>query len=276
MGATLLLTEYSVMEQTFWNFFLHQQATTFGGVPYTYQMLKFIGFQNMVLPSLKTMTQAGGKLPVELQKIFSAYAKKNHQSFIVMYGQTEATARMAYLPWKDAEQKMGSIGIAIPGGHFALEDGGSGVILESNKTGELIYYGRNVTMGYAVNRESLAAGDENHGRLVTGDLAYRDEEGFYYITGRKKRFVKLLGNRVSLDEAEEMLSREFTDMTFACTGTDEQMKVFYEGNRQGDMAISHFLSKKLHLFKKNFVICKIDSIPRNASGKILYEQLKYC
>ena len=99
---------------------------------------------------------------------------------------------------------------------------------------------------------------------------------FYYITGRKKRFVKLLGNRVSLDEAEEMLSREFTDMTFACTGTDEQMKVFYEGNRQGDMAISHFLSKKLHLFKKNFVICKIDSIPRNASGKILYEQLKYC
>lgn len=276
MGATLLLTEYSVMEQTFWNFFLHQQATTFGGVPYTYQMLKFIGFQNMVLPSLKTMTQAGGKLPVELQKIFSAYAKKNHQAFIVMYGQTEATARMSYLPWKDAEQKMGSIGIAIPGGHFALEDGNSGVILESNKTGELIYYGRNVTMGYAVNRESLAAGDENHGRLVTGDLAYRDEEGFYYITGRKKRFVKLLGNRVSLDETEEMLSREFTDMTFACTGTDEQMKVFYVGNRQGDMAISRFLSKKLHLFKKNFVICKIDSIPRNASGKILYEQLKSC
>ena len=276
MGATLLLTEYSVMEQTFWNFFLHQQATTFGGVPYTYQMLKFIGFQNMVLPSLKTMTQAGGKLPVELQKIFSAYAKKNHQAFIVMYGQTEATARMAYLPWKAAEQKMGSIGIAIPGGHFALEDGNSGVILESNKTGELIYYGRNVTMGYAVNRESLAAGDENHGRLVTGDLAYRDEEGFYYITGRKKRFVKLLGNRVSLDETEEMLSREFMDMTFACTGTDEQMKVFYVGNRQGDMAISRFLSKKLHLFKKNFVICKIDSIPRNASGKILYEQLKSC
>ena len=102
-GATLLLTEYSVMEQKFWDFFKLHKATTFGGVPYTYKMLQFIGFQDMVLPSLKVMTQAGGKLPIALQKFFTEYGKMNHCPLIVMYGQTEATARMAYLPWKDAD-----------------------------------------------------------------------------------------------------------------------------------------------------------------------------
>lgn len=272
-GAVILLTEYSVMEQKFWDFFRSQKATTFGGVPYTYKMLKFIGFSEMELPSLRIMTQAGGKLPVSLQRIFTDYAKKHEQSFVVMYGQTEATARMAYLPWENAEQKPGSIGIAIPGGHFELEDTEGCVITDSQKTGELIYYGPNVTMGYASDRKSLLNGDENHGRLATGDLAYRDEDGFYYIAGRKKRFVKLLGNRISLDETEELLTQTFSNLEFACTGTDEQMKVVYSGEIEDENEIIHFLSDRLKLFRKNFLLQKTDQIPRNPSGKILYEQL---
>ena len=267
-GATILLTESSVMEQTFWDFFKKQQATTFGGVPYTYKMLKFIGFLDMQLPSLKVMTQAGGKLPISLQKVFAAYGKMYDRPFIVMYGQTEATARMAYLPWENAEQKQGSIGIAIPGGHFWLKDTSESVITDSDKIGELIYDGPNVTMGYAVERHSLMTGDENHGHLATGDLAYRDEDGFYYIAGRKKRFVKLLGNRISLDETEELLSQAFPEIEFACAGTDEQMKVFYAGDIADEKGIIHYLSDKLHLFYKNFSVCKLEKIPRNSSGKV--------
>lgn len=273
-GATILLTEASVMEQTFWDFFKKQQATTFGGVPYTYKMLKFIGFLDMQLPSLKIMTQAGGKLPVSLQKIFTAYGKAYDRPLIVMYGQTEATARMAYLPWKDAEQKQGSIGIAIPGGRFWLKDTSESVITDSYKTGELIYDGPNVTMGYAVDRRSLMTGDENHGRLATGDLAYRDDDGFYYIAGRKKRFIKLLGNRISLDETEELLNQAFPETEFVCAGTDEQMKVFCTGDIGDEKAIISYLSDKLHLFYKNFSVRKIKKIPRNTSGKVLYEQLE--
>ena len=209
-----------------------------------------------------------------MQKIFTAYGKAYDRPLIVMYGQTEATARMAYLPWKDAEQKQGSIGIAIPGGRFWLKDTSESVITDSYKTGELIYDGPNVTMGYAVDRRSLMTGDENHGRLATGDLAYRDDDGFYYIAGRKKRFIKLLGNRISLDETEELLNQAFPETEFVCAGTDEQMKVFCTGDIGDEKAIISYLSDKLHLFYKNFSVRKIKKIPRNTSGKVLYEQLE--
>ena len=276
VGATLLLTECSIMEQAFWDFFKKQMATTFGGVPYTYKMLKYIGFLEMSLPSLKMMTQAGGKLSVNLQEIFTAYGQKYGRPLIVMYGQTEATARMAYLPWENADQKQGSIGKAIPGGRFLLEDVAGDVITDTRKTGELIYVGQNVTMGYAINRESLMAGDENHGWLATGDLAYRDEDGFYYIAGRKKRFIKLLGNRISLDETEGLLTQAFPELEFVCTGTDadEQMAVFYTGEIENENKIIDFLSEKLHLFRKNFTVYNIEKIPRNSAGKTQYQLLE--
>ena len=148
------------------------------------------------------------------------------------------------------------------------------MIQGSHKTGELIYRGKNVTMGYAVSRQSLTVGDERRGRLATGDLAYRDEDGYYYIAGRMKRFLKLLGNRISLDETESLLVQAFPKLEFACIGTDEQMKVFYSGVTGDEKRINQFLCQKLRLFKKNFVVCKIEAIPRNASGKILYDQLQ--
>ena len=117
-------------------------------------------------------------------------------------------------------------------------------------------------------------GDENHGRLATGDLAYRDDDGFYYIAGRKKRFIKLLGNRISLDETEELLNQAFPETEFGCAGTDEQMKVFCTGDIGDEKAIISYLSDKLHLFYKNFSVRKIKKIPRNTSGKVLYEQLE--
>ena len=94
--------------------------------------------------------------------------------------------------------------------------------------GELVYRGPNVAMGYARRAEELALGDEWHGELHTGDMARRDGDGFYYIVGRKKRFIKLYGNRVGLDEVERLLAARFPDTGFACVGRDDLLRVFHD------------------------------------------------
>lgn len=188
----MLLTERTFFERGFWEFVRREQATSFGGVPYTYEILEKLRFTQMELPHLKTMTQAGGKLPLHLHQEFAEYADRNKKRFIVMYGQTEATARMGYLPAHDALERCGSMGIAIPGGRFWLQRDDGSEIEESGVTGELVYEGKNVMLGYAQNREDLSKGDECGGLLYTGDMARRDGDGYYYIEGRKKRFLKLL------------------------------------------------------------------------------------
>ena len=198
VGATIILTEKTIFSREFWQLFKEQNATSFGGVPYTYEMLEKLRFFRMNLPSLKTMTQAGGKLSLDLHQKFAEYAFENNKQFVVMYGQTEATARMAYLPPSRAIEKCGSMGIAIPGGEFLLVDASGNIINEPNVVGELVYKGDNVTLGYAVCGEDLIKGDENNGKLVTGDMAKFDEDGFFYIVGRKKRFLKMFGKRLFL------------------------------------------------------------------------------
>ena len=206
-GASLILTELSFFDRGFWNFFKDMQASTFGAVPYTYQMLDKLRFLKMDLPSLRYITQAGGRLGEELHYKFATGMQEKGEALVVMYGATEATARMSYVPAERTIEKAGSIGIAIPGGRFELIDVDGSVISEPEKVGELVYYGDNVTLGYAQSREDLAKGDERHGRLETGDMAKRDADGFYFVVGRKKRFLKIFGNRVNLVEVEDLLSK---------------------------------------------------------------------
>lgn len=149
VGATILLTDKSLMQKEFWTFFKEEKATSFGGVPYNYEILEKLRFFRMDLPSLRTMTQAGGKLSPELHKKFAEYANETGKHFVVMYGQCEATARMSYLPYERSLEKYGSMGIAIPGGKFSLIDVDGNVINEPEVTGELVYEGPNVTLGYA-------------------------------------------------------------------------------------------------------------------------------
>ena len=175
VGATVLVTEKGLMQKDFWSFFSENGATSFGGVPYTYEMLDRLRFYRMKLPSLRTMTQAGGKLLPELHEKFAAFAKENGKNFVVMYGQCEATARMGYLPPDRALEKKGSMGIAIPGGQFQLIDVNGKQIVEPRVTGELVYEGKNVTLGYAECGSDLMKGDERHGVLETGYLAQFDE-----------------------------------------------------------------------------------------------------
>lgn len=226
-GATICMTTKGIMQREFWQFFKDNEITSMSGVPYNYEMLKKLRFFKMDLPSLKTMTQSGGKLSPELHKEFAQYAKDNGKEFIAMYGQTEATARMAYLPAEKSIEKHGSVGIAVPGGRFELIDSDGNIIEETDVIGELVYYGENVSLGYAEKREDLSLGDERKGRLLTGDMAKRDEEGYYYIVGRKKRFLKIFGNRVSLDECERILKKEYTDKEIVCAGEDDHLSLIH-------------------------------------------------
>lgn len=272
VGATVFMTQKGILQKEFWEFFKKSRATSFGGVPYTYEMLKKLRFFKMDLPSLKTMTQAGGKLSPELHKEFAEYAFENNKKFIVMYGQTEATARMSYLPYEKSLEKYGSMGIAIPGGKFELIDVDGNVIEESEAVGELVYYGDNVTLGYAEKREDLIIGDERNGKLITGDMAKRDADGYYYIVGRKKRFLKIFGNRVNLDECERLIKREFPDLECVCAGKDDKLCIYMTNDEKKAMVLK-FISGKMGIHPSGFAVIKIDEIPKNEAGKILYNKL---
>ena len=184
-GASIILTEDSLINKRFWEAFSNNQATTLAGVPYIFEILKKLRFKKMDLANLKYITQAGGKLEQELCVEFAKICTQKNIKFYIMYGQAEATARISYLPWEQVLQKPGSIGIPIPGGKIWLEDGDGMVIKEEFMAGELVYQGDNVTLGYAKNRFDLQKGDENLGILYTGDLAKRDHDNHYYIVGRK-------------------------------------------------------------------------------------------
>lgn len=271
VGATILLTDRGLMQKDFWKFFKEEAATSFGGVPYTYEMLDKLRFYSMDLASLKTMTQAGGKITPELHKKFADYAAASNRNFVVMYGQCEATARMGYLPANKAVEKMGSMGIAIPGGMFKLIDIDGKEISEPGIAGELVYEGANVTLGYAERGEDLILQDQRHGILFTGDIAQFDEDGYYYIVGRKKRFLKIYGNRVNLDEMERLIKGKY-EVEVACAGVDDHMYIFLTDSLQSD-AVKSFASLKTGLNSAAFTIMVIEAIPKNDSGKTQYKEL---
>lgn len=272
VGAAILLTDRSLMAREFWTFMIEQKATSFGGVPYTYEMLDKLRFFGMDLPHLRTMTQAGGKLGPELHKKFAQYAFDTKKHFVVMYGACEATARMGYLPYEKSLEKYGSCGIAIPQGRLYLIGENGAVIEEPDVVGELVYEGPNVTMGYAVCGDDLVKGDERGGVLKTGDMAKRDADGFYFIVGRKKRFLKIYGNRVNLDEVDRMIKAQFDFIDCASAGVDDHMYIFVTDQNVAE-AVRSFVSLKTRLNPAAFHVVTIPEIPKNDAGKTLYTEL---
>lgn len=272
VGATLLVTDKGLMQKEFWQMFKEKGATSFGGVPYTYEMLERLRFFRMQLPTLRYCTQAGGKLTPELHKKFAEDAEVRGTKFIVMYGQCEATARMGYLPAEKSLEKCGSMGIAIPGGKFRLTDANGDEITEPLVTGELVYEGLNVTLGYAECGADLVKGDERDGILQTGDMAQFDEDGYYYIVGRKKRFLKIYGNRVNLDEMDRLIKAKFDNMDVASAGVDDHMYIFVTEEKFAE-PVKEFVVEKTGLNHAAFQTVVIDEIPKNDSGKTLYKEL---
>ena len=272
VGATILITNQSMTDRNFWRFMKEEHATSFTGVPYSFEILNLMRFFRMDLPDLTLLTQGGGRMTKELNLKFAEFCRDNGKRWIATYGQSECTARMAWLPAKWAVEKVGSIGIAVPNGELSLIDMDGQPITAPHTEGEMCYRGKNVTMGYARKRDDLLLGDERHGFIRTGDLAYFDEDGCYYIVGRMGRFLKLFGMRVGLDECERIVKGAFPGLECACVGTDEKMLVYLTDESYKDR-VKEELVNRLKLVATSFEVRIIPAIPKNEAGKILYAKL---
>ena len=270
VGGSVVITMESITQRRFWDLFKNFKVTSLSGVPYTFEILKKFRLLNAKLPSLKTLTQAGGKLSNELIEHFAQFSIHNGIRFFIMYGQTEGTARLSYLPPQFNLEKLGSIGKAIPNGKFQIIDENGNIINQPGTLGELVYSGPNVMLGYAECKKDLIRGNENNGRLLTGDIALFDDEGFYFIVGRIKRFIKIFGNRVNLDELERLLFD--IGVQSACKGNDNAL-VIYILNQENRSLVKEFLTKKIGLHFSVIDIRIIEEIPKSTSGKTLYSKL---
>ncbi|MDQ0576447.1 AMP-binding protein [Agromyces albus] len=253
-GASVHLTARSVVDPLFWREFDHVGATSFAGVPYTFELLSGAGFADHVPATLRHVTQAGGRLPADAVRHYAGLGRDHDFRFFVMYGQTEATARMAYLPPELAEARAGTIGVPIPGGSFRID---------GDDEGELVYSGPNVMMGYAGDAGDFALGQVLT-ELRTGDIARQHDDGLYEIVGRSSRFVKTFGLRVSLDRVEELLLEAGIDArAVAC---DERLAVFVRAERFVPAA-RDVIVERLGLPAHAFAVHAVDRFPRTASGK---------
>jgi acyl-CoA synthetase (AMP-forming)/AMP-acid ligase II len=258
-GASIVLTRESVIRPGFWEQAATHEATSFAGVPYTYAMLDRTGLLRTRAPdTLRTLTQAGGRLaPEAIVALHELMAARGGRMF-VMYGQTEATARIAYVPPDRLPEKAATIGVPIPGGELRVDDG------------ELVYRGPNVMMGYAENRADLARGDDLGGELRTGDLGRVDDDGFFVITGRSARIAKVFGLRVNLDEVESA-ARRFGAV--AAVDGGDAVRLFVEGGGVDEREVRTHLADLMHVNSRAFDVHAIERLPTRGSGKIDYTAL---
>jgi long-chain acyl-CoA synthetase len=265
-GATIQVTKFNVIQKEFWEMVKNRNVTSLSGVPYTFDMLRRIKFERFQLDSVRYITQAGGKLNQDGLNYMQRISEEANILCFVMYGQTEASPRMSYLPAEQLKVKLGSIGMPIQNGYFELIDQNGKKISEPYLSGELIYYGPNVALGYASNFKDLANGDEWRGRLQTGDVGYFDKEGFYYITGRLKRFIKIYGNRTSLDEIESALLSFFKFAEFVCFGRDDCLVIGCVGTVD-DREIINYVVRSFLINRQAIKFISLTEIPRLENGK---------
>lgn len=270
-GASVLMVKANLMEPEFWKFIKDQEGTSFTGVPFSYEVMRRIGFDKMDLPKLYTLAEGGGKLTDKMFKWIATFCKKSGKRFCATFGTSETSARVAFLNPALALEKIGSIGKSIPNGELFLLDEVKNE--DGSTTGELAYRGPNVTMGYALCKEDLLKDDEFCGEYHTGDIAKRDEEGYYYIVGRKGRFLKLFSLRVSLDETERILKTQYPNVDFVCTGDDKRMNIFTTSEELKDQIVP-YISKKTNIHHSAFKVFLIGKIPRNEYGKVKFAELK--
>lgn len=263
-GSSIFLTDASVVDSGFWLDFDRHRLTNFQGVPHSFELLARSGFLDRHHPSLSFFTQAGGKLARPRVETFDSYARKHGTRFYVMYGQTEASPRMAYVPPEDLHAHAGTIGRAVPGGELWVEE--DGVRLADGQEGELVYAGPNVMMGYALAREDLAAPKQTH-VLHTGDRARRTDAGYFEITGRASRFIKLFGLRFGLDDVENRLRH--AGHVCGAAGTDDKLVIGLEKPAEGACEeVTRFVTEEFGLPGHAFKVLALDALPRAYNGKL--------
>lgn len=268
-GATIVIQNESPMSANFWQLFKKFKVNSFYGVPFSFQLLIRLGLETLPLQQIRYMAQAGGKLPDKQWQTLADFTQANGVEFYIMYGQTEATARIAYLPAEYFTDNVGVIGQAIPNTKLYLIDGLEREITEFNRPGELCVVGDNVFGGYATTIAELSSFSQNL-PLKTGDIAQRLESGFYQIVGRSKRICKLAGKRINLDEVQSWLSTVLGQEVI-CTGSEDAFNAYVSEHTNAD--IKKMLADKLKCHSRLVSVAHLKSIPRLSNGKVDYHAL---
>ncbi len=272
VGAAIVLTDASVSDSMFWHLVDRHKVTNCAGVPHQFEVLKQIGHRFGEFPSIKLITSAGGKLEPDTARHFISQAQENGARFFIMYGQTEASPRISYLPPELAMENADCIGVPIPGGHIALVDENDIEITDANTIGELAYVGPNVMMGYAVDKSDLALPRSTH-TLKTGDLAICQTNGVYKITGRKERFIKLFGIRFGLDDVASHYTKDIAPC--AVVGDDTRLIVIFEAIENNRCTqIREQIAMDLKISRSVVGVETVSRLPRLANGKINHASLK--
>jgi long-chain acyl-CoA synthetase len=270
-GASVILTPHSIMRPDFWADAARWQATSFAGVPYSYAILERTGLLRKAMPdTMRTLTSSGGRFaPESIIQLHELMSERGGR-LLVMYGQTEATARISYVPPEALPEKAHTIGIPIPRGRLSIRCGNQ-EMAEPDVEGELIYEGPNVMLGYAEHQEDLALGDALNGHLHTGDLGSFDDDGFFRLTGRTKRIAKIHGLRVNLDEIEAAACAH--GPTAVVDGGEQVLLWRVAGADLSADDLRREIARRFGLKSLAFAVREIEQLPLTASGKVDYDAL---
>lgn len=269
-GASVILTELSVADECFWELAAAERATSFAGVPYTFELLTGSGFAERDLPHLRYVTQAGGRMHPERVRHFAELGQARGYDLFVMYGQTEATARMAFVPPDRCLERPETIGIPIPGGSFRiapLADAGPQELASDDEVGELVFSGPNVMMGYAETAADLARPAELT-ELHTGDLARRHDDGLWQIVGRIDRHTKVFGLRLDLDRLESAI-----EFPVALVTVGDRLHAYLARPRERARVHRHLIDVT-GLPASAVEVHQVEGFPTTARGKIDYAALR--
>ena len=279
VGGSLALCNSFAFPETAIDTIEREQCTGFAGVPSSYQLLlRISSFAKRELPSLRHMQQAGGKLHDVLLK--ELVAAKPSVKVFVMYGQTEATARLSFLPPDKVGAKMGSIGRGIPRTRLEVLDE-SGHQVAPGQVGEIVASGANISPGYLDNPEATAEKFAG-GKLHTGDLATIDEDGYIFVVDRKDDFIKSWGYRVSSQEIESCVLELKDIVSAAAVGVPsleagESIRVFASlrpGSSLAPAAIIAHCASRLAKYMVPESVSIVDKLPLNSNGKVLKSELR--
>lgn len=248
-GAKIVLNNNTLFEKKFWKKIKKFNVNSFGGVPEFYKILKKLDFEKFLNKSIKYLTQAGGKLEEDCINYFGKICKKNKIKFFIMYGQTEASPRITCLPWKLFFTKHKSVGKPLSGYRVTIKKNGK-ELKKPFEIGEIIVKGKNVSLGYAESLKDLKKGNTNKFILNTGDIGFKDKDGFVFITGRSKRIIKIFGKRFNLEDIENYLKKE--GYKIRCRPTDNKLYLEASKKEIKNKNIINIISKQFSL-NKNYI-----------------------
>ncbi len=272
-GGTVIVTDQTLLDRGFWEDVDRYAVTSLALVPSHFQMLRRLRFDAARHPTLRTLTQAGGRMDPSLIVEAHGWMSEVGGQLFIMYGQTEGGPRLTTLPADDLPASAGSVGPALPGGRLSIKTEDGQETTAPGVSGEVIYRGPNVMMGYANRADDLASGDDLGGRLATGDLGRLDERGYLSLEGRQSRIGKVFGVRLNLDDIERWLAG--AERRIAVTAADEAIVIWTESS-DVDVVTSDVrqVAAKLHLHWTGFRVRTIDEFPLLPSGKVDYRQLE--